>query len=133
MNMLSLHILLVDDDATYCILLSKALTTHGHTVAVSHSGEDALDYLNKETFDLLIIDYKMGKISGIDVLKKMFEKKINIPVVLITGHGSEEIALEAWKWRAMEYLIKGESEVSQLPNLVIRAYNKWISDNSGNK
>jgi len=48
--------------------------------------------------------------------------KMNTPVIVITGYGSEEIALEAWKWGAKDYFVKGKSDMSQLPALVLKVH-----------
>jgi two-component system, NtrC family, sensor kinase len=100
--------------------------TSGHSTVICNSGEEAIDCLQEESFDLLLLDYKMGGISGIDVLQWMLEKNKDIPVILITAHGSEEIALEAWKWRAKDYFVKGTSDLAQLPQLLIDTYKKWV-------
>ena len=121
----SLKILVADDDNIYCIAMKKTLTSCGHTVNICQSGEDAINILKHEIFDIILLDYKMGQVSGIDVLQWMFDNKIDIPVILITGHGSEEVALEAWKWRANEYLIKGETDWSLIPKLVSNTYSRW--------
>ena len=66
----------------------------------------------------------MPGISGINLLQWMYGMKMNTPAILITGHGSEEIATEAWKWGAIDYFSKGQSDVTQLPSLVVRAYQE---------
>jgi FixJ family two-component response regulator len=66
--------------------------------------------------------------SGINVLQWMYGMKMDIPVIIITGYGSEEIALEAWKWGAKDYFVKGKSDMSQLPDLVLKVYKQVTSE-----
>ncbi len=54
--------------------------------------------------------------------------KINIPVIIITGYGSEEIALEAWKWGVKDYFIKGKSDMLDTPALVLKVYSQADSE-----
>lgn len=124
MNIQSLRTLVVDDDRPYSALLRKSLTGRGHSVVVCNSAEDAFHHLQKEHFDIVLLDYKMEGISGINVLQWMYGKKMDIPVILITGYGSEEIYEEAYKWGASEYFVKGEMDSIRLPVMVEQAYNK---------
>lgn len=124
MNTQSLRTLVVDDDHPYSILLKKSLTGRGHSVVVCDSAEDAFRRLQKEHFDIVLLDYKMEGTSGINVLQWMYGKKIDIPVILITGYGSEEIYEEAYKWGASEYFVKGEMDNIRLPVMVEQVYNR---------
>jgi two-component system response regulator HydG len=121
----ALHILVADDDRPYGMLLKKTLTGCGHSVVVSASGEEALAQLHKESFDIVLLDFKMEGTNGINVLQWMYGKKMDIPVILITGHGTDEIFEEAYKWGAVEYFIKGDMDTVRLPVLVEQAYNKY--------
>ena len=60
-----------------------------------NSAEDAFQHLQNEHFDIVLVDYKMDGINGINVLQWMFGKRMDIPVILITSFGSEEIYEEA--------------------------------------
>ncbi len=124
MNTQPLRILVVDDDRPYCALLKKSLIGRGHSIVVCNSAEDAFHHLQKELFDIMLLDYKMEGINGINVLQWMYGKKMDVPVILITSYGSEEIYDEAYKWGALEYFIKGEKDFVRIPVLVEQAYNK---------
>jgi DNA-binding NtrC family response regulator len=125
MNTQSLRVLVADDDHPYSVLLKKALTGRGHSVVVSNSGEEALTRLQKELFDVVLLDFKMEGTSGINVLQWMYGKKMDIPVILITGHGSDEIFEEAYKWGAAEYFVKGEMDTIRLPVMVEQVCYKY--------
>jgi DNA-binding NtrC family response regulator len=124
MKIQSLSILVVDDDHPYSVLLKKALTGRGHSVVVCNIAEDALHRLQKELFDIILLDYKMEGTSGINVLQWMYGKKMDIPAILITGYGSEDIYEEAYKWGAAEYFVKGEMDAIRLPVMVEQVYIK---------
>ncbi len=125
MNIQSLHVLVADDDHPYSVLLRKALNGRGHSVVVCNSAEESFNRLQKEQFDIVLLDYKMEGTSGINVLQWMYGKKMDIPVILITGYGSEEIYEEAYKWGASEYFVKGEMDAIRLPVMVEQVYNKY--------
>jgi DNA-binding NtrC family response regulator len=124
MKIQSLRALVVDDDRPYRVLIKKSLTSRGHYVVICDSAEDAFQHLQNEQFDIVLLDYKMEGISGINVLQWMSGKRMDIPVILITGFGSEEIHEEAYKWGATEYFIKGEMDSIRLPVMVEQTYTK---------
>jgi DNA-binding NtrC family response regulator len=123
-----LNVLIVDDEPTYRIVLTQTLKGCGHTTEACETGDDAISLLQKNKYDVVLLDYKMPGTSGINVLQWMYGMKMDIPVILITGYGSEEIALEAWKWGAKDYFVKGKSDMSQLPELVQKVYKQVISE-----
>jgi len=123
-----LNVLIVDDEPTYRIVLTQTLKGCGHTTEACETGDDAISLLQKNKYDVVLLDYKMPGTSGINVLQWMYGMKMDIPVILITGYGSEEIALEAWKWGAKDYFVKGKSDMSQLPDLVLKVHKQAISE-----
>ena len=123
-----LNVLIVDDEPTYRIVLTQTLKGCGHTTEACESGDDAISLLQKNKYDVVLLDYKMPGTSGINVLQWMYGMKMDIPVIIITGYGSEEIALEAWKWGAKDYFVKGKSDMSQLPELVLKVYKQVQSE-----
>jgi DNA-binding NtrC family response regulator len=123
----SLHMLVADDDHPYCALIKRCLVDRGHLVTVCYSGGDAISCLQKESFDIILLDFKMEGTNGINVLQWMYGRKINIPVILITSHGGDEIFEEAFKWGAEEYFVKGEMDTVRLPALVEQVFYKYQS------
>jgi DNA-binding NtrC family response regulator len=123
-----LNVLIVDDEPTYRIVLTQTLKGCGHTTEACETGDDAISLLQKNKYDVVLLDYKMPGTSGINVLQWMYGMKMDIPVIIITGYGSEEIALEAWKWGAKDYFVKGKSDMSQLPELVLKVYKQVSSE-----
>jgi DNA-binding NtrC family response regulator len=123
-----LNVLIVDDEPTYRLVLTQTLKGCGHTTEACETGDDAISLLQKNKYDVVLLDYKMPGTSGINVLQWMYGMKMDVPVIIITGYGSEEIALEAWKWGAKDYFVKGKSDMSQLPELVLKVYKQVISE-----
>ena len=128
MSIPSLHVLIVDDDNLYCALLKKTLTQFGHSVVISNSGEEAFSQLQNEPFDVVLLDFKMKDTNGINVLQWMYGKKMDTPVILITSYGTDEVFEEACKWGAKDYFIKSKSDMSQLPEVILRIYKQSIVD-----
>src|SRR3990172_3819150 len=99
-------ILVVDDTATNQEILKRAFEKGGFQVIQAYDGMTALDMAEKERPDLMMLDIMMPKMDGIDVLKRVKAIDPNLLVVMMTAHGSEQIAVEAMKLGADDYLTK---------------------------
>lgn len=99
-------ILVVDDEESIRFFLKELLERDGYTVVVVDSGELALKYIEREEFDLALIDLKMRGISGTDVLRVLHTQAPDTVVIMLTGHGSLESAVEALRQGAHDYLFK---------------------------
>jgi signal transduction histidine kinase len=111
------RILIVDDEKEIGVLLYQALSRMGgFYVEVVESGEEALQKIEKEPFDLVLTDLKMPKMDGLQLVKEIAQAKPEILTVLMSGHGSIDSALEAMKKGASDYLTKPLN----LDELVIR-------------
>jgi DNA-binding response OmpR family regulator len=100
------RILIVDDEESIRFFLRELLERDGYTVVVAESGEVALKHIEREEFDLALIDLKMRGISGTDVLKVLHTQAPDTVVIMLTGHGSLESAVEALRQGAHDYLFK---------------------------
>ena len=101
-----LRVLLVDDEAGFTDVLAKRLRRRGLAVAVALSGAEALRMLRENDFDVAVCDLKMVDMDGIEVLR-IFKKMVpRLPVLMLTGHGSEEAAREGLQAGAADYLLK---------------------------
>lgn len=101
-----IRLLFVDDEADYASIIAKRLSRRNINVTCALSGTDAIRILRKADFDLCILDLKMGDMDGIEVLK-IFKKMIpEMPVIMLTGHGSAESAREGLARGAFDYLTK---------------------------
>jgi CheY-like chemotaxis protein len=121
MSLGSAHILLVDDDGAFIKFLATVLKDEfGHRVETVGSGEEAVErLLNGRTyFDLIFLDYFMPGMTGLDVMRWMNEKHIGTPVILLTGAGNEQVAVEAMKLGAYDYLRKEESDIQHFGTVI---------------
>lgn len=99
-------ILYIEDDLGLARLLRKNLHRLGYSVELAFSGEDGLRILGEQPFDILLVDHHLPGMSGLDVIEALRVGKIPIPIVMVTAHGSELVAVEALKRGASDYLVK---------------------------
>ncbi len=99
-------LLLVDDEENYVSILAKRLCKRNFLVKTALSGIEAIHILRNEHFDLAVLDFKMEDMDGIEVLKAFKAMKQEMPVIILTGHGSETAAREGLEFGAFDYLVK---------------------------
>lgn len=99
-------ILYIEDDLGLARLLRKNLQRLGYAVELAFSGEDGLRVIGEQPFDILLVDHHLPGMSGLDVIEALRLDKIPIPIVMVTAHGSELVAVEALKRGACDYLVK---------------------------
>jgi DNA-binding NtrC family response regulator len=101
------RVLIVEDEAAIRLALSGLLRREGYEVAQAESGEKAIETLRAEPVDLVITDLALGPgASGMDVLRETATRYAGLPVVMITAHGSEKVAVDAMKLGAADYIPK---------------------------
>ncbi|MDP3110562.1 MAG: response regulator, partial [Thermodesulfovibrionales bacterium] len=103
---MALKILIAEDEEITLKHLLYALGKEGHAVTGAKNGTDALKRIEKEEFDLLISDIKMPGIDGLSLLSEVKNKYPDMDVIIITGFGSIESAVEAMKKGATDYITK---------------------------
>jgi DNA-binding response OmpR family regulator len=121
-----LRILLVDDEISFLMAVAAALQERGFTVETCESGEEAIELLQRESFAVILLDYRLPGISGINVLQWMHEQKMETPVVMMTGAGSEVVAVEAMSLGAYDYLPKELIEIDHLPITINSANERYL-------
>src|SRR5208283_5981781 len=99
-------ILIVDDEPDICKALEFLLKRQDYAVFSVNSGEDAIERLKKENFDVVLTDLKMGKVDGITVLDRARELCPDTPVIMMTAFASLESAIEAIRRGAVDYIVK---------------------------
>jgi len=101
-----IRLLLVDDEEGYVKVLAKRMTRRNMEVMTALSGSEGIQRLRKEDFDVAILDLKMEDMDGIEVLR-VFKKMVpDMPVIMLTGHGTEKAAREGLDMEAFDYLTK---------------------------
>ena len=99
-------ILIADDAGPVVVLCVNVLQALGYSVKGANNGEVALEHLAHETFDLLVVDYKMPGLSGFQVLERARARYPDIASVLVTGHGTPDVMKEAAKYSFDAILLK---------------------------
>jgi PAS domain S-box-containing protein len=128
----SVEILSVDDDPDLLELLQTYLQREDDriTVRIATSGEDALEFVEANTLDAIVSDFDMPGTTGLDLLEAVREIDSDLPFILYTGKGSEEIAGEAISKGVTEYMQKevGTDQYSVLANRILNAVERYRAD-----
>ena len=113
-------VLLVDDEEEFIETLAERMRTRGMEVATTNSGANALQLVDAEDYDVVVLDLKMPGIDGLEALKRIKRRRPDIQVVLLTGHATVEKGVEAIKEGALEFLEK-PVDLSSLTDAIHRA------------
>ena len=100
------RILVVDDEESIRDLLRLVLTGEGYSVVTANDGEEAIEHLEAQRFDLVITDLVMPRVNGVEVLRAAKRIDSNFPVIVITGYPSVETMTELVRLGAGDYLTK---------------------------
>ena len=100
------RILIVDDEADIALILKLQLEDAGYRTTRARDGLEALEVLAREHYDLVLLDIRMPRLDGIEVLERIRREWPELVVVMMTAHGSEDIAVEAMKKGAVDYISK---------------------------
>ena len=119
------HLLLVDDEDSFRLPLSKRLAKRGFVVEQAADGSQCLVLLREKRIDVVVLDVKMPGMSGIDVLQKIKREHPDIEVILLTGHATTASGVEGIKSGAFDYLTK-PIELDQLVNKIVQAREKTL-------
>lgn len=101
-----MNILLADDDKNFTKTLAGVLTLRGHSVCEAPDGLEALDKFRKGSFQLVLVDLKMPRMDGLELLKRIKQIEPKTAVVILTGYGTIRSAVDAIKDGAYDYLTK---------------------------
>ncbi|NOZ06170.1 MAG: GAF domain-containing protein [Chloroflexi bacterium] len=115
MNEEKIHILLVEDNPNDAMLAQRALEQAGHSITWAADGEKAMTALQQTPFDLLLLDYRLPKTDGLEILARLREDGHTLPVIMVTGESDQRIAAEALKAGAADYIVKEKGYLGALP------------------
>jgi len=123
-------ILVIDDEELILDIAREILTNNGYDVMITSDGHVGIQMLSKEKFALLLTDIRMPDISGLEVIKHVREHNKEIPIIIITGHGTLDVAIKALKLGAQGFLMKPFT-TTELRTAVAEALEKTrlLSDN----
>lgn len=116
-------VLIVDDERNIRLTLSMALETLKIPVDTAENGEEALQKLAETPFKLMLLDLKLPDIDGLEVLRRVVDKHPDTKVIIITAYGSIEVAVEAMKMGAIDFLQKPfqPTEVRDMVRRILQA------------
>lgn len=122
------RILVVDDDTTFLLMLKSFLEKKGYQAVTESTAEKGLAAIDGESFDLILSDYRMPGMDGIEMLSRLNELNISTPLILITSYGDIKLAVKAIKLGASDYLTKpvNPEELLALVRSVLEGSNKTI-------
>ncbi|MFH1934108.1 MAG: response regulator, partial [Pseudomonadota bacterium] len=100
------RILVVDDEKELCARIKRELDKEGYRVAVAYDGDEGLEYFKNNRVDLALVDIKMPRMSGLEMLKRCQIITDDFVSIIITGHGDHETAIEALRLGVFSYLRK---------------------------
>jgi two-component system response regulator HydG len=132
-------VLVVDDDEAHRIMLKTLLTGWGYMIIEADDGSTAIETVYKQAFDLILMDIRMIKVSGLEALREIKAHNPAIPVIIMTAYSSVETAVEALKNGAYDYLTK-PLDFDELRLIIERAMdhrqlreeNRRLRENLGN-
>lgn len=121
------RILVVDDEKIICELIERTLKRSNYEVETARNGKTALEKIKESVFDILITDVRMPKINGMEVLREI--KKVNpfIEVIVITGYPTVELAVEAIKIGAYDFITK-PFDINKVQSMVNKCLEKQRLD-----
>ncbi|MHA1975585.1 MAG: response regulator [Candidatus Hodarchaeales archaeon] len=119
---ISARVLLVEDSKDHQFLFVKRLNSLGiHNITISETGEQAVDNIKGDPdYDLILVDYSLPTgLSGIDVIREIRNLNPEIPIIMVTGLGSEHIAVQAMKLGIQDYITKEDLIQSDLNDTIV--------------
>jgi len=122
-----LKILIVEDNADHAELASNALmrSIKGCTVEIVDNLEQSIKALKSNVYGAVLVDYYLGDINGLQILRQIKELNSELPVIIVTGLGNEKIAVDAMKLGAYDYIVKSPEYLDILPESVKKALRSY--------
>lgn len=102
----SARILVVDDESTIRLTLTTMLKRQGFDVSSAENGFEAIEYLERQMFDLMVVDLKMPGMDGMQVVEAARQRQADLAIIVLTGHGSLDTAIEGLHQGIFDYLLK---------------------------
>ncbi len=131
-----IRILLIDDDEEDYIITKDIISDiedQEYNMSWVSNFEEAMEEIQKDNYDVFLVDYNLGPNTGIELITKIIEKHKNIPAIMLTGQNSHEIDILAMKQGASDYLIKGKVNAELLERSIRYAIEKKKNETLSNE
>ena len=117
------RLLIVDDEEQFAEALSARLSMRNYEVMTSLTGEDAIEKIKNYNFDVVILDVRLPGIEGTEVMREIKNLKPLTEIIMLTGHGTVEMAIEGMKLGAFDFLMK-PCETEDLTEKINKAHDR---------
>jgi DNA-binding NtrC family response regulator len=117
------RLLMIDDEERFCKTTARILESRNIFVKTISKAEEALPELEKNHYDVVLLDLKMPGISGMDILKQIKDAKLPTEVIVLSGHASTDVAVKTMDLDAFDYLLK-PCDPEDLIVKVFQAYDR---------
>jgi PAS domain S-box-containing protein len=121
-----LRLLLVEDDDDVALMIRKALERADHQVTRCHAADEALQTLNEQTFDLVLLDHHLPDMAGLELVERLAQEGSDTPSLMVTAYGDEQLATRALHAGALDYVVKDPALafLTELPKRVSEAFSR---------
>ncbi len=121
-----LKVLMVEDNSDHAFLAKSCLEkTSNYSVKIVDSSARCEQVMQKQNFDIILLDYNLQNEDGLTILNRLKQDKaMDVPIVIVTGHGHEKVAVEALKAGAFDYVVKNNDYPGFLPKVIDRVIDK---------
>lgn len=124
-----LRVLLLEDNKHDYVIIKRALERSDVFMELvwAQSAEEALQWVHDQAFDLILTDFKLPGLTGLEMFLRLQQQAVHVPVVFLTGSGNEQVAVEALQRGAQDYLVKDPQQeyLRLLPVVVAKARRQW--------
>ena len=110
------RVLYIEDEIALAQLVKRRLAREGFDVDCVSDGAEGLNLLQNQQYDAVIIDYKLPNLSGIEILEQLKQSESEVPAIMVSGHESIDIVIQAMQLNCRDYLVKdGNAYLELLP------------------
>lgn len=121
-----MKVLVVEDDASTQEVIQRVLEDQPNLVVETVGrGDEAMETLDEQTVDVVLLDYRLPETDGLQILEQIRAQHPDVAVIFLTGEGSEQVAYEALRTGAVDYLTKDPDTYQRLPDVIRQAGNEW--------
>jgi DNA-binding NtrC family response regulator len=120
------RILIVDDEERFRKTMCKLLTAEGYESSTAANGQEALDHLEKGSYDIIILDIRMPEMNGVQVLSEIKKIDAALEIIIMTGYASVDTAKEIMTLGAYDYLLK-PYDINELLEKIDAAYDRKVT------